>query len=75
MYYLLPQSGKPENTDAYFITGKNNYTNYLEKYSVRTDGTACLKDRNSCINCYLTSLKIAYLCLTKGIIAIFVSKK
>ena len=23
MYYLLPQSGKPENTDAYFITGKN----------------------------------------------------
>ena len=52
MYYLLPQSGKPENTDAYFITGKSNYTNYLEKYSVRTDGTACLKDRNSCINCY-----------------------
>ena len=48
---------------------------YLEKYSVRTDGTACLKDRNSCINCYLTSLRIAYLCLAKGKIATCALKK
>lgn len=66
-YYSLPYAWKPENPNARYVTGIDNYTKYLVENAIRVSGVAGLKGRNIGLDCYFTSLAIADWCLTKGI--------